>query len=406
MTCSGNRQDGRAAVRVVVRLALAAVLGVAGVLGATRSSDHAPGLALEKLDRVLQRVVAQPADGRSGVIVRAASGVAGDAAAAVTARGGVVEEHFRVIGAVRATLRHADLVALAGDPRVASVSSDGVVETAQNKGNGKGGKDKTTTTTSDSTATSDSGGGSWQTDTLVANHLLNTLGLDDEPWDGKGVNVAIIDSGIDAFYELSIHGTYSFLNGAYPNDNQWVGSGDPYGHGTHVAGLIANDGAESGGEFRGVAPGMGRIYSLRVLDDHGAGYTSDVIRAIEWAIQHTKANFDIINLSLGHPIFEPAASDPLVQAVEAAVRAGIVVVVSAGNYGYDRETGVIGYAGITSPGNAPSAITVGAIDTLLTDTRLDDSVPRYSSRFMPAAIILKARNVFGSRQIMPPIRPE
>ena len=62
------------------------------------------------------------------------------------------------------------------------------------------------------------------------------------------------------------------------------------------------------------------------------------------------------------------------------MRAGIVVVVSAGNYGYNRETGEIGYAGITSPGNAPSAITAGAIDTLLTDTRLDDSVPRYSSR--------------------------
>ena len=273
---------------------------VAGVLGAARSSDQAPWRALEKLDRVLQRVVTQPADGRGGVIVRAASGKAGDAADAVTARGGVVNEHFRTIGAVRATVRHADLVALAGDPRVASVSSDGVVEAAQKPAGKGGGKDKTSTT-SNNNSTSD---GSWQTDTLVANHLLNTLGLDDEPWDGKGVNVAIIDSGIDAFYELSIHGTYSFLNGAYPRDKEWVGSGDPYGHGTHVAGLIANDGAESGGEFRGVAPGMGRIYSLRVLDDYGAGYTSDVIRAIEWAIQNRKANFDIINLSLGHPIFE------------------------------------------------------------------------------------------------------
>ena len=63
-------------------------------------------------------------------------------------------------------------------------------------------------------------GGSWQTERLIANHLLNTLGVDDEPWDGKGVNVAIIDSGGDAFYEVPLHGTYSFLNGAYPKDNQ------------------------------------------------------------------------------------------------------------------------------------------------------------------------------------------
>jgi subtilisin family serine protease len=62
------------------------------------------------------------------------------------------------------------------------------------------------------------------------------------------------------------------------------------------------------------------------------------------------------------------------------VRAGIVVVVSAGNYGIDRETGTEGYAGITSPGNAPSAITVGALDTLLTDSRDDDVVARYNSR--------------------------
>jgi serine protease AprX len=62
---------------------------------------------------------------------------------------------------------------------------------------------------------------------------------------------------------------------------------------------------------------------------------------------------DIINLSLGHPIYEAAATDPLVQAVEAAVRAGIVVVVSAGNYGVSSITGLPGYAGVLSPANAP-----------------------------------------------------
>ena len=106
-----------------------------------------------------------------------------------------------------------------------------------------------------------------------------------------------------------------------------------------------------------------------------------MIAAIEWAVANRAAyNIKVINLSLGHPILEPAATDPLVQAVEAAVRAGIVVVASAGNIGINPATGLPGYAGITSPGNAPSAITVGAVRTQGTVPRGDDEVAAYSSR--------------------------
>ncbi len=111
------------------------------------------------------------------------------------------------------------------------------------------------------------------------------------------------------------------------------------------------------------------------------GATSHVINAIQWAVANRVAyGINIINLSLGHPIFEPAATDPLVQAVEAAVRAGIVVVTSAGNMGTNPLTGQVGYAGISSPGNAPSAITVGAARTFDTTSRADDLVADYSSR--------------------------
>ncbi len=111
------------------------------------------------------------------------------------------------------------------------------------------------------------------------------------------------------------------------------------------------------------------------------GYTSSVLRALEFAIENKdKLNIDIINLSLGHPVYESPSTDPLVRAVEDAVRAGIVVVTSAGNYGLNQETGEAGYAGITSPGNAPSAITVGALDTHETVDRSDDTVAPYSSR--------------------------
>src|SRR5262249_38870273 len=106
-----------------------------------------------------------------------------------------------------------------------------------------------------------------------------------------------------------------------------------------------------------------------------------VINAIQWAVsKKTTYGIDVINLSLGHPIYEPAATDPLVQAVEAAVRAGIVVVVSAGNNGANPQTGTVGYGGINSPGNARSAITVGAVKTFDTTSRTDDVIADYSSR--------------------------
>ncbi len=146
-----------------------------------------------------------------------------------------------------------------------------------------------------------------------------------------------------------------------------------------MAGLIAANGDLSK-QFRGVAP-KARLIALKVLDHNGAGSTSDVISAVEFATENKdRLGIDIINLSLGHPILESASTDPLVQAVEAAVRSGIVVVASAGNYGLSPDTGEPGYAGIVSPGDAPSAITVGAAKTFDTWIRSDDRIAPYSSR--------------------------
>ena len=95
-----------------------------------------------------------------------------------------------------------------------------------------------------------------------------------------------------------------------------------------------------------------------MLGSNGGGRTSDVIEAIEFAIANRSRLKIEVSISLGDPIYESRETDPLVQVVEAAVRAGIVVVTSAGNFGTNPETGLSGYAGITSPGNAPSAITL------------------------------------------------
>jgi serine protease AprX len=208
--------------------------------------------------------------------------------------------------------------------------------------------------------------------------LRDVLGLPQMNPAAAGVGVAVIDSGLasDADFASRITAFYDFTAGGVAAQPL-----DPYGHGTHVAGIIASSGDSSGRtRYRGVAA-KARLIGLRVLDEQGMGQTSLVMQAIDFAIAQREAlGIDVINLSLGHPIYEPADTDPLVGAVEAAVQSGIVVVVSAGNFGYNRVTGQAGYAGITSPGNAPSAITVGALQTANTTTRDDDRVAPYSSR--------------------------
>ena len=174
---------------------------------------------------------------------------------------------------------------------------------------------------------------------------------------GAGIGIAVIDSGIAPLPAFSgrIVGFYDFTRGGVIATSP----DDEYGHGTHVAGLIGAYDAQ----YMGVAP-EARLLGLKVLDKDGKGRTSHVISAIEFAVANrARFNLRILNLSLGHAILAPAADDPLVQAVEAAVRAGLIVTVSAGNNGTNEDTGEIGYAGISSPGNAPSAITVGALNT-------------------------------------------
>jgi serine protease AprX len=217
---------------------------------------------------------------------------------------------------------------------------------------------------------------SLETSYLDQDVLLGTEALLPRTYTGANVGVAVIDSGILPNANEKVVATYDFIT----SNGTKVGAKDPYGHGTHVSGLIASTGKTSSDLYEGIAPDT-RLIALRALTGNGAGYTSSVINAIDFAIaQRTKLGIDILNLSLGHPIYEPASTDPLVQAVQRAVDAGIVVVVSAGNFGGDPTTHVVGYGGITSPANAPNAITVGAVETVQTATRADDIVAWYSSR--------------------------
>ncbi len=125
------------------------------------------------------------------------------------------------------------------------------------------------------------------------------------------------------------------------------------------------------------------VVSLKVLKADGSGQTSDVIRALEWVRDNARRlNIRVVNVSLGHPVFESYEDDPLAQAVQKTIDAGLVVVASAGNYGKVTIDGkdVPVYGGIASPGNLPDVITVGALNTKGTANRYDDVVTTYSSR--------------------------
>ena len=201
-------------------------------------------------------------------------------------------------------------------------------------------------------------------------------GSDDLPaLAGEGIAVAVIDSGIDtrhAALRRRVLVTRDFTGG----DGM-----DRFGHGTHVAAIIAGRSGRTAEtrEQRGIAPGA-YLLNLRVLGDDGSGSASDVIEAIDWTIEHRhEYNVRIINLSLGAPVMQPYRDDPLCEAVERAVRAGLVVVVAAGNYGRTAE-GKDVMGGIATPGNSPFAITVGALDTHGTAKRSDDTLAPYSAK--------------------------
>jgi serine protease AprX len=195
---------------------------------------------------------------------------------------------------------------------------------------------------------------------------------------GQGIGVAIVDSGISPHDALTnkVVANVSLITGD-PSVR------DAFGHGTHVAGIIAGNATAARSVTNlftgGIAPGV-QLINVRVLGADGFGRTSDVIAGIQWAIANrARYNIRIINLSLGHPVMEPAATDPLCEVVADAVRAGIVVVAAAGNDGIAANGAHI-LGGINSPGNSPLAITVGSTNTWGTVKRSDDTVTTYSSR--------------------------
>src|SRR5260221_4908316 len=197
---------------------------------------------------------------------------------------------------------------------------------------------------------------------------------------GKGIGVALVDTGVQ------LHPDFKRPIGSKPIVEVEIvghepGLADYFGHGTHVAGILYGNGAASSDSlsfrtFKGLAPDA-QLISVRALAPDGTGYTSDILSGIDWVVKNARSyNIRVLNLSLGHPVYESYQTDPLCRAAAMAVRKGIVVVVAAGN---DGRIGT-GFGTITSPGNSPSVITVGAMDDRDTVPLDDDVLAGYSSK--------------------------
>jgi serine protease AprX len=196
---------------------------------------------------------------------------------------------------------------------------------------------------------------------------------------GRGVTVALVDTGVDqsvpdiAGRVLPVRDDLTRRTVPCLNLSGEPGCADSYGHGTFIAGIIAGNGAGSGGKWKGIAP-EADLVSIKIAGRDGSADVSQVLAAIQWVVSfRERYGIEVLNLSLGTDSTQSYTVDPLNYAVERAWVAGITVVVSASNRGPGPGT-------ISKPGDDPFVITAAALDDRGTAGVGDDRLPDFSSR--------------------------
>lgn len=177
--------------------------------------------------------------------------------------------------------------------------------------------------------------------------------MENQGYTGKGVCVAVLDTGIYPHMDFGRR-----ITAFYDYMNQRTEAYDDNGHGTHVCGILAGSGAASMGKYRGVAPGC-LLIGMKVLDQNGNGRKEDVLKALDWVIRNKdEYGIRIVNISVGTTYDQTPQRDILIQGVEKAWNAGLVVVAAAGNRGPLPGS-------VTSPGSSRKVITVGSSDMMM-----------------------------------------
>jgi serine protease AprX len=290
------------------------------------------------------------------VIVRELAGAGNGPERAVSAVGGSVTRQLDVIGGFSAKVPSDRLDALRSVPGVASVTQDAGLALQ-----------------STDVADQASQPGSLYT---IANQLTGASSMWDKGYTGKGVDVAVVDSGtvpVDGLKGKVVYGPDLTLESNGPAKNL-----DTYGHGTNMSGIIAGRDAATtspsgdSSDFVGVAPDS-RIVSVKIADAKGQTDVSQAIAAIDWVVQNrhkSGMNIRVMNMSFGTDGVQSYLLDPLAYAAEQAWHEGIVVVVAVGNTG----SGVL-----NNPAYDPYLIAVGSDSTNGTATTADDAVSSWSN---------------------------
>ncbi|MCE7002102.1 S8 family serine peptidase [Kibdelosporangium philippinense] len=197
--------------------------------------------------------------------------------------------------------------------------------------------------------------------------------------DGQGVTVAVLDTGIDA--------QHPDLAGRIADSRNFTAdpdTGDGYGHGTHVASIIAGSGAASGGKYRGVASGA-RLLNGKVLNHFGSGELSQVMAGMEWAVH---AGARVVNMSLGGG---PSAGDDVLSELvnKLTTETGALFVAAAGNSG--------GITAVETPAVASSALAVGAVDKSDRLAAFSARGPRLGDAMVKPEIVAPGVNIVAAR---------
>ena len=296
-----------------------------------------------KVDPGVARVAELAPDSTLRVIVRETDPPTDTAERLVSDLGGTVTHELPIIGSFSAHVPASALPELAGSDSVGLVWGDGRIRMSASP-----------TSAYDALAPNTT----WR-QTIRLSQLDGT-------YDGTGVTVALLDTGVTPSADLSDR-VLARVDLTLDHDGY-----DRYGHGTHMAGIIVGNGSASAGQWRGVAPGA-NLVSVKVAGADGSTDVSVVIAGLQWVLANRWTyNIRVLNLAFGTDSVQSYGVDPLNYAVEQLWFSGILVVASAGNRGPDGGT-------VNKPGDDPFVLTVGAADNHGTPDRSSTSVAPFSS---------------------------
>ena len=346
------RQNRSTRAFLALALALSLALATQGA-GQSHSSQTGAANAVASIDGALKSV----RDGVVSVIVQKFSNDDPRPEQAVRRVGGKVEKLLPIVDGFSASIPASAIPSLSATLGIRSLSLDAKVRVQA---------------TTDSSALKS-----------VYPKATNADDMWKAGYTGKGITVALIDTGIADVPDLSgrVLQVYNDITGTYSSCVNLSGESncaDSYGHGTFIAGVIAGNGASSAGAWKGVAP-EANLVSIKIAGRDGSSDVSNVLSAIQWVVSFKdRYGIKVLNLSLGTDGTQSYRTDPLNYAVERAWFSGITVVVSASNRGPGPGT-------ISKPGDDPFVITVGAVDDRGTSGLGDDQLPNFSSRGPTAA---------------------